>query len=62
MEEITFVSLGYVHHLRLAKKFVTKRRLEALFALQDIILVTRDGDEVEYHYKRVPNSVFSSFS
>jgi hypothetical protein len=51
MEEISFVSLGYVYQLRLAKKFVTKKRLEALFALQDIILITRDGDEVEYLYK-----------
>jgi len=47
MEEIAFVSLGYVYQLRLAKKYVTKKRLEGLFALPDIILITRDGDEVE---------------
>ena len=48
MEEITFVSLGYEYQLRLAKKFVTKKRLAALFGLDDIVLITREGDEVEY--------------
>jgi hypothetical protein len=48
--EISFVSLGYLYQLRLAKKYVTKKRLEALFALQDVILITRDGDEVEYPF------------
>lgn len=48
MEEITFVSLGYLYHIRLAKKFVTKKRLESLFALKDAVLITREGDEVEY--------------
>lgn len=48
-DEISFVSLGYLYHMRLARKFVTKKRLHALFALQtDPILITRDGDEVEY--------------
>lgn len=46
MEVITFVSMGFVYHLRLAKQYVTKKVLEALFALDEMILITRDGDEI----------------
>jgi len=47
MEDITFVSSGYLYKLRLAKKYVTKKRLEALFALDDdAVVVTLEGDEV----------------
>lgn len=49
-EEISFVSLGYVYHMRLARKYVTKKRLESLFAVDNMVLITRDGDEVEYPF------------
>ena len=44
-ENITFTSPG-VGDLRLAKRYVTRNRLEQLFALEDVVLVDHEGNEV----------------